>query len=97
MTGTEYTPYIAKSGFNPFGYAKDLAKGNIGNLLLRGVDAYATLGAPGLSKAIDYLGTRFAPKIISMSEKSKYLPEKALTPSGELTPWAPKPLQTFDG
>ena len=97
MTGTEYTPYIAKSGFNPFGYAKDLAKGNIGNLLLRGVDAYATLGAPGLSKAIDYLGTRFAPKIASMSAKSAYLPKKALTPSGELTPWAQNSLRTFDG
>lgn len=62
MTGNTYVPMIAQSGFNPFGYAKDLAKGNIGNLLMRGIDAYATLGAPGLAEGIDYLGTRFAPK-----------------------------------
>lgn len=37
---------------------------------MRGIDAYATLGAPGLAEGIDYLGTRFAPKIESISAKS---------------------------
>ena len=50
ITGTDYTPYIDKFGFNPFGYAKDLSNMNLGGLAMRGLDAYATLGAPGLAK-----------------------------------------------
>ena len=97
MTGNTYVPMIAQSGFNPFGYAKDLAKGNIGNLLMRGLDAYATLGAPGLAEGIDYLGTRFAPKIGSISAKSRYIPKRANAPSGELSTWNQNALRTWTG
>ena len=97
MTGNTYVPMIAQSGFNPFGYAKDLAKGNIGKLLMRGIDAYATLGAPGLAEGIDYLGTRFAPKIGSISAKSGYIPKRANTPSGELSVWNQNSLKTWSG
>lgn len=97
MTGSDYTPYIAKSGLNPFGYAKDMAKGNIGNLLMRGIDAYATLGAPGLSEGIDYLGTRFAPKIADASAKSRYILKRNVTADGELKQWHQNSLRTWSG
>lgn len=97
MTGNTYVPMIAQSGFNPFGYAKDLAKGNIGNLLMRGLDAYATLGAPGLAEGIDYLGTRFSPKIGSISAKSRYIPKRANTASGELSRFNQNSFKTWSG
>lgn len=64
---------------------------------MRGIDAYATLGAPGLAEGIDYLGTRFAPKIVSTSAKSKYIPKRANTPSGELSAWNQNSLKTWSG
>ena len=88
FTGDKYTPAIHRSGFNPFGYAQDAANGNVGGLLVRGVDTYASLGAPGMSEGIDYLGTRFAPRIGSIGNKSIYLTKKATEPvvteSGEI-------------
>lgn len=63
VQGYDYVPGIARSGFNPFGYAKDLSTGNAGGLALRGIDAYATLGAPGSSKVIDMGATKIAPKL----------------------------------
>lgn len=96
MTGEDYIPFIAKSGFNPFGYAKDLANLNLGNLLLRGVDAYATLGSPGLAEGVDYIGTKFAPKIVSVSSKSKYVPMRANAANDELSTWNQRALMTFN-
>lgn len=64
---------------------------------MRGIDAYATLGAPGLAEGIDYLGTRFAPKIGSISAKSRYIPKRANTASGELSAWNQNALRTWSG
>lgn len=76
LTGNDYTPTTYVSGFNPFGYAKDTSNGSVGKLALRGLDAYTTLGMPGASKAIDKLGTRFAPKLGTLGSKSKYISRK---------------------
>lgn len=96
-SGEEYTPTIHPSALNPMGYAKDLAKGNYKNLALRLFGLYTILGSPGLSKGIDYLGTRFAPKIGSISAKSRYIPKRANTPSGELSAWNQNSLKTWSG
>ena len=93
-TGGEYQSTIAKSGFNPFGWAKDSGNfvkdpntGDLVNLALRGVDAYTTLGMPGTSKAIDKMGTKWAPKMTQLSSKSTYIPKRATQGADVLPQW----------
>ena len=73
LTGNQYVPETYVSGFNPFGYAEDLANGNVKNLALRGLDTYTSLGMPGAANAIDKVGTKVAPRIVA--ERFKYIPK----------------------
>lgn len=75
LTGEKYTPTTYKAGYNILGLAKDIHEGNYGNAAFRGLDTYLTLGAPGASKFIDYAGTRFAPRLTNLAEKSRYIPK----------------------
>ena len=75
LTGERYTPTTYKAGYNVLGLAKDMHEGNYGNAAFRGLDAYLMLGAPGASRFINYAGTRFAPRLINLSEKSRYIPK----------------------
>lgn len=79
LTGVNYTPNTYVSGFNPFGYAKDLSKGSVRKLALRGLDTYATLGMPGAANAIDKFGTKVAPEIGVLGSKSAYIPKGGTT------------------
>lgn len=94
LNGENYNGHLYRSGFNPMGYAQDMMDGNALGVAERGLDAWGWFGAPGLSKAVDWAGTRFAPRISSISSKSAYLGKKAtepiITESGEIIgrqPW----------
>lgn len=87
MVDGEYKPFVTKSGFNPFGYTKDATNGDILGLGLRGIDAYTTLGMPGVGQAIDKFGTRFAPKIAELSAKSAYIPQSITKGADFLPDW----------
>ena len=63
VTGRHYQPSTAKSGFNPWGLAKDMSQGNALSVGLRGFDTWSTLGAPGATSFIDKLVHSFAPYI----------------------------------
>ena len=77
LMGEKYTPQIYKAGYNIPGLAKDMVEGNYGDAAFRGVDAYMMFGMPGAGKAIDWAGTRFAPRLGTMGPKSAYLSRKA--------------------
>lgn len=61
-TGGDYNPFIARSGFNPFGYAKDMINKDALGLTLRGIDAYTTLGMPRANQALAKLSNTLTPK-----------------------------------
>lgn len=95
LTDEKYTPTIHKAGYNVLGLAKDIHEGNYGDAAFRGLDAYLTLGAPGASRALDYAGTRFAPQIINVGQKSRYIPKRGtvITDGGRtLNNWALRSL-----
>lgn len=83
LTGGTYEPFISKSGFNPFGYAKDASNGNVLGLGLRGFDAWSTLGAPGFGTIIEAPATA-TQKLLPATQKLlpakiNYLPNSQLT------------------
>ena len=45
-TDSDYTPYVMRSGFNPFGYSKDAVEGSASGLLDRSIKAATVLGLP---------------------------------------------------
>lgn len=71
LMGEHYTPETYASGFNPFGYVKDFNEGNYGNLGLRGLDAYLTLGAPGARVNITPRGTNVTSGADVLSDGSR--------------------------
>lgn len=83
LMGEKYTPQIYKAGYNIPGLAKDMVEGNYGDAAFRGADAYMMFGMPGASKAIDWAGTRFAPRLGTMGPKSAYLSRKATVAAPE--------------
>jgi hypothetical protein len=85
MTDEEYHPGIYASGFNPLGYGKAFTRvldgdvaGGLAEGAVRGIDAYTTLGMPGVSGMVDRAMTRFAPRLAPVSSTSKYIPEGGL-------------------
>lgn len=93
MMGEKWTPRIYASGFNPLGYGKALTRvfdgdvaGGLAEGAVRGVDAYATLGMPGAANMVDKGMTRFAPRLLPVSSKSKYIPRGGVE-NGTLSKW----------
>ena len=109
ITGEPYHYETNRSALNPFGWAQDALTGNAEGLTERALSATSYFGLPWLGKGINYLGTRFAPKIAALSSKSRYIPMKALDPvmeggkrvGSELNKWTinalkgSKPLNEF--
>lgn len=75
-----YTYKTHKSGLNLLGWGQDAVTGNVAGLGERGLSLISYTGAPWIGKGLNYLGTKFAPKIAALSEKSRYIPMKALDP-----------------
>lgn len=93
MMGEKWTPEIYASGFNPLGYGKALTRvfdgdvaGGLAEGAVRGIDAYATLGMPGAANMVDKGMTRFAPRLLPVSSKSKYIPRGGVE-NGTLSKW----------
>ena len=59
LVDSNYKPEITRSGLNPFGYAYDAIKGNVGGLGTRALDLTAHFGLPGART----LMVKAAPKI----------------------------------
>lgn len=85
LAGTEYKPFVAQFGLNPFGYAKDITEGNLGNLALRGIDTYALAGSPGLAEGTDWLLTKTAPRLKTVTS-ARYIPKGGVE-NGTLNKW----------
>lgn len=94
LNGEDYNGHLYRTVFNPLGIAQDFVDNNYKGLAERGLDAVGWFGGRPLGKAIDWAGTRFAPRIASISGKSAYLGKRATEPivteSGEIIgrqPW----------
>lgn len=85
LAGAEYKPFVAQFGLNPFGYAKDITEGNLGNLALRGIDTYALAGSPGLAEGTDWLLTKTAPRLRPVTN-ARYIPKGGVE-NGTLNKW----------
>ena len=73
MSGEKFTPKIFHSGLNAAGGMADLMEGNWSNVGERALNAASIFGGPWIGKGVKWLGVKAAPKITTVSDKSRYL------------------------
>ena len=73
MSGEKFTPKVFHSGLNAAGGMADLMEGNLSNVGERALNAFSIFGGPAVSKGVQWLGIKAAPKIATVSDKSRYL------------------------
>ena len=73
LLGKDYKPTIAHSGLNPALAMANLMRGEWGKVGERALNNFSIFGGPLVSKGVNWLGTKMAPEIISVGNKSKYL------------------------
>lgn len=73
MSGEKFTPKVFHSGLNAAGGMADLMEGNWSNVGERALNAASIFGGPWIGKGVKWLGVKAAPKIATVSDKSRYL------------------------
>lgn len=76
-TDSDYTPYVMRSGFNPFGYSKDAVEGSASGLLDRSIKAATVLGLPRALSSVSSFNSQM-PNIGRYLQHGKWVARDAL-------------------